>query len=270
MNELQVFNFNNNQIRTLLINDEPYWVGKDVAEVLGYQNGSRDVNRHVDEEDRKIISNQNYQNGTLDIPNRGLTVINESGLYCLILSSKLPQAKEFKRWVTSEVLPTIRKHGTYMTEETLEQALTSPDFLIKLAKELKTEKEKNEQLKSNNKMLTQINNELKPKADYFDAILKNKGLVTISQIAKDYGMSGRKFNTILHDLGVQYKQSGQWLLYSKYHSKGYTMSETIDIERNDGKKDVVMNTKWTQKGRIFLYELLKQNGIVPTIEKNID
>lgn len=264
MNELQVFNFNNNQIRTLLINDEPYWVGKDIADVLGYERADNAIRSHVDEEDKLM-----HQISALG-QSRKMTIINESGLYSLVLSSKLPQAKEFKRWVTSEVLPTIRKHGAYMTEKTLEQALTSPDFLIKLAKELKTEKEKNEQLKSNNKMLTQINNELKPKADYFDAILKNKGLVTISQIAKDYGMSGRKFNTILHDLGVQYKQSGQWLLYSKYHSKGYTMSETIDIERNDGKKDVVMNTKWTQKGRIFLYELLKQNGIVPTIEKNID
>ena len=132
MNELQVFTSNEfGEVRTVVINDTPWFVGKDVAVVLGYQNSSRDINRHVDEEDR-----QNYQNGTFDSP-RGMTVINESGLYSLILSSKLPKAKEFKRWVTTEVLPAIRRHGAYMTEQTLEEALSSPEFLIKLATELK-------------------------------------------------------------------------------------------------------------------------------------
>ena len=113
----------------------------------------------------------------------------------------------------------------------------------------------------------QIIGELKPKADYYDEILKNPGLVTITQIAKDYGMSGKKMNGILHDLGIQYKQSGQWLLYDKYSKNGYTHSETVDIVRLDGRRDVKMNTKWKQKGRIFLYNMLKENGIVPMIEQ---
>ena len=113
MNE--IFNFHGQEVRTLTIDDEPWFVGKDVADILGYQNGSRDINRHVDEEDR-----QNYQNGTFG--NRGVTVINESGLYSLILSSKLPQAKEFKRWVTSEVLPAIRKQGGFIREDLDEDA----------------------------------------------------------------------------------------------------------------------------------------------------
>lgn len=113
MNE--IFNFHGQEVRTLIIDDEPWFVGKDVADILGYQNGSRDINRHVDEEDR-----QNYQNGTFG--NRGVTVINESGLYSLILSSKLPQAKEFKRWVTSEVLPAIRKQGGFIREDLDEDA----------------------------------------------------------------------------------------------------------------------------------------------------
>ena len=113
MNE--IFNFHGQEVRTLTIEDEPWFVGKDVADILGYQNGSRDINRHVDEEDR-----QNYQNGTFG--NRGVTVINESGLYSLILSSKLPQAKEFKRWVTSEVLPAIRKQGGFIREDLDEDA----------------------------------------------------------------------------------------------------------------------------------------------------
>ena len=111
--------------------------------------------------------------------------------------------------------------------------------------------------------------ELKPKADYMDMILKNKSLLTITQIAKDYGMSGNAMNKILRQLGVQYKQSGQWFLYSKYHHLGYTSSETVDIVRSDGKRDVKMNTKWTLKGRIFLYKLLKEEGVLPMIEKEI-
>lgn len=115
--ELQIFNNPEfGEIRTTVIDGEPWFVGKDVADILGYQNGSRDINRHVDEEDR-----QNYQNGTFESP-RGMTIINESGLYSLVLSSKLPTAKKFKRWVTSEVLPAIRKHGGYMTPEKVEEA----------------------------------------------------------------------------------------------------------------------------------------------------
>ena len=111
--------------------------------------------------------------------------------------------------------------------------------------------------------------ELKPKADYMDMILKNKSLLTITQIAKDYGMSGNAMNKILRQLGVQYKQSGQWFLYAKYQHLGYTSSETVDIVRSDGKRDVKMNTKWTLKGRIFLYKLLKEEGVLPMIEKEV-
>lgn len=116
-------------------------------------------------------------------------------------------------------------------------------------------------------MKNQIIGELKPKADYYDEILNNPGLVTITQIAKDYGMSGKRMNEVLHDPGIQYKQSDQWLLYSKYHGMGYTHSKTVDIVRSDGRPDVKMNTKWSQKGRIFLYETLKENGILPVIEQ---
>lgn len=116
-------------------------------------------------------------------------------------------------------------------------------------------------------MKDQVIKELKPKADYTDSILKNKGLVTITQIAKDYGMSGTAMNDTLHDLGIQYKQSGQWLLYTKYQDKGYTHSETINIIRKDGRPDITMNTKWTQKGRLFIYALLKKHDILPLIEQ---
>ena len=122
MNELQTFRFNNDEVRTVLINNEPYFVGKDVADILGYSNARDALAKHVDDEDRDTVA---FRDGTSGNPN--LSVINESGVYSLILASKLPEAKKFKRWVTSEVLPAIRKHGAYMTEQTLEQALTSPD-----------------------------------------------------------------------------------------------------------------------------------------------
>lgn len=128
------------------------------------------------------------------------------------------------------------------------------------------QKDKQFLLESNSKK-DQIIGELKPKADYTDVILRNKSLVTVTQIAKDYGMSGQALNNLLHELGVQYKQSGQWLLYSNYHNKGYTHSETIDFVRKDGRKDVKLNTKWTQRGRLFLYDLLKEISVIPSIER---
>ena len=127
--------------------------------------------------------------------------------------------------------------------------------------------EANEKLELECRMKDQQLGELKPKADYCDLILQSKALVNISQIAKDYGMSGKAMNKLLHDLGVQYKQSNQWLLYSKYQNSGYTHSKTIDITRSNGLSDVRMHTEWTQKGRLFLYELLKRNGVIPVIER---
>lgn len=129
--------------------------------------------------------------------------------------------------------------------------------------------EQNNQLLLENKMSEQIIHELKPKADYTDVILKNKSTVTITQIAKDYGMSGQKMNKILADLKVQYKLGTQWLLYSKYQSEGYTHSQTINITRADGRPDVTMETKWTQKGRLFLYNFLKEKEILPVIEREM-
>ncbi|MEN1895142.1 phage regulatory protein/antirepressor Ant [Staphylococcus nepalensis] len=130
--------------------------------------------------------------------------------------------------------------------------------------------ENNEQLQLENNMNKQKIAEYEPKASYLDSILQNRSLVTVGQIAKDYGMSAQALNKLLHDLKVQYKQSGQWLLYSNLHDKGYTHSSTTEIEHKDGSTSVRMNTKWTQKGRLFIYELLKENDVLPTIEKQIE
>lgn len=187
--------------------------------------------------------------------------LTEPQLYKLAIKAESAQAEKFQDWVTSEVLPAIRKHGTYMTDQTIEDVLTNPDTIIRLATDLKNERK--EKL-----MLAQQVTELKPKADYTDLILSNKTLVTITFIAKDYGMSGLAMNKLLHDLGVQYSQSGVWLLYAKHQTKGWTQSETTEVVRKDGSKKLVMNTKWTQKGRLGLYELLKDNGYLPLIEQD--
>lgn len=260
MNELQIFeNKEFGKIRTVEINNEPYFVGKDVADILGYSNTRDALSKHIDDEDK--LTSQIATAGQ----NRNVIVINESGLYSLILSSKLPTAKKFKRWVTSEVLPSIRKHGMYATDE----LIANPDIAIAAFQALKEEREQRQLLQFECNKQKQIIGELKPKADYTDIILQSKSLVTVTQIAKDYGMSGTAMNEMLHRYGIQYKQSGQWLLYSKYHNNGFTHSETVTITHSDGRTGTVMNTKWTQKGRLFIYNLLKSYGILPVIERDI-
>lgn len=263
MNELKIFNNREfGEVRISLLNNEAYFMLADVCRVLEIKN-SRQAKARLKGDGvitTDIIDNLGRE--------QQADFINESNLYKLVFQSRKPQAEKFSEWVTSEVLPSIRKHGAYMTDDTLEKALTSPDFLIELATKLKEEKEKNKTLKVENKIKEQQIAELKPKADYTDRILNSKSLVTISQIAKDYGMSGTALNDKLHELKVQYKQSGQWLLYAKYQDKGYTHSETTDLRQITGIDKVIMHTKWTQKGRLFLYDMLKKNGILPVIERN--
>ena len=221
-NQIKSFDFEGEQVRAISIEDEPWFVGRDVAEILGYSKARNAIATHVDDEDKKDAPIQGTLGGT-----QNMTVINESGLYSLIMSSKLPTSKKFKHWVTSEVLPSIRKHGAYMTNQKIEEILSDPDTIIKLATDLKAERE-------GRLIAEQRVNELTPKASYYDLVLKNESLVTITQIAKDYGMSGREMNAKLHELKVQYKQGSTWLLYSKYQKTGWTHSDASGVDRTDG------------------------------------
>lgn len=250
MNELQIFNFEELPVRTIEVENEPYFVGADVIKILGYKNGSRDLRRHVDEEDRLIQAVPQYRNGTL-VSNT--TLINESGLYSLIFSSKLESAKRFKRWVTSEVLPAIRKHGIYATDNVIEQTIQNPDYIITVLTEYKKEKEQN-------LLLQQEIGELKPKADYVDEILKSTGTLATTQIAADYGISAQKLNKLLHEAKLQRKVNKQWVLYSEHMGKSYTESDTIPIVRSDGREDTVLQTRWTQKGRLKIHEIMTDFG----------
>lgn len=277
MNELNIFqNPEFGTVRILTVNNEPWFVGKDVAEILGYSRTNK-LQEIIYAEDKQEIDPQNsmytglHQNGATLEPNknvRRMLLINESGLYQAIFGSTLPKAKEFKRWVTSEVLPSIRKHGGYLTPEKVEEALLNPDTIIKLATELKAEREARKHAELEAASAKQVIGELQPKADYTDRILSSKGTVTTTAIAKDYGMSATGFNKLLHELHVIYKIGKQWFLYAKYQAKGYTHSKTFDFVHTDGKPDCNMQTEWTQKGRLFLYEFLKSHDILPMIERD--
>lgn len=255
---IQVFeNEEFGKVRTTEVNGQPYFVGKDVAEILGYADTNKAIAMHVDEEDKL------NDKTALSLGQRGGWLINESGLYSLILTSKLPKAKAFKRWVTSEVLPSIRRHGLYAVDE----ILANPDIAIKVLQELKAEREKRRSLEGTVAVQNQQIAEMQPKVSYYDLILQCPDLMSITTIAKDYGWSAKRLNAYLHEQGIQFKQSGIWLLYQQYAEQGYTSTKTHNYAGEDGIQHAKPHTYWTQKGRLFLYDFLKARGILPLIEQ---
>lgn len=258
--ELQVYkNAEFGSVRTTTIGGQPYFVGKDVAGILGYSNTRKALIDHVDEED-KGVTKCDTLGGKQD-----LVIINESGLYSLILSSKMQNAKKFKRWVTNEVLPAIRKHGLYATDD----LIANPDLAIAAFTALKEERKKNKELMAAVAIGQQQIAEMKPKATYYDVVLKCRDAVNISVIAKDYGWSAMRMNEYLHEKGIQFKQGDIWLLYQKYAPNGYTKTNTHIYEDSKGIQHTRVHTKWTQKGRLFIYEQLKADGIYPQIELEV-
>ena len=226
------------QIRTCMVKGETYFVGKDVASALGYVHHTKAVPTHVDQEARIMTK-------TVTIPGkRDTTFIHESGRYALSLSSKLDSARRFKRWVTSEVLPAIRQNGRYELEL------------------------HNRQLEQRNALLEEINTQQKPLTDYARTILSSTQTVTITQIAQDYGFTAVRFNELLRNLRIQHKVGGQWILYMPDLNKGYVQSFSSYHVTGDGEVKVKVLTRWTQSGRLFLYEELKRAGILPIIELN--
>ena len=264
MNELQIFNNPEfGDVRTLEIEGKPYFIGSDIAKSLGYAKPQNAIATHC----KGALKQGIPTNGGI----QEMLVIPEGDVYRLIVKSQLPEAEKFESWVFDDVLPSIRKTGLYAADE----LLNNPDLMIEAMQKLKAERLKSEQLTAKNEALElenkaqeQIINELKPKVNYLDIILGSKNLLNITQIAKDYGMSGVALNRILEGLHIQYKQRDQWLLYSKYQDQGYTSSETATYKDSQGNLQTRLSTKWTQKGRLFLYEILKKNGTVPTIEKD--
>lgn len=239
----------------------------DVAKALGYNHPADAVRMHCKRVD--VLSTP-YENQLGTIIMQPTKYIPESDIYRLVMRSKLPEAEKFQDWVCEEVLPSIRKHGGYLTDTALQRVVTEPDFLIGLANAIKEERKNRLEIEAKceeQKMLIgqqqeQIE-ELGKRTSYVELVLQCKGLLDITQIAQDYGMSGRKMNAVLHEKGIQYKDNKQWILYAAYKDKGYVHSATLSLE--NGKS--VMRTQWTQKGRMFIYEKLKAEGILPVMER---
>lgn len=240
-----------------------YFPATDVAKILGYSDPHKAVKQHT-KEDGWVICPVVIEGKNQTVEKR---FINESNLYRLIVKSKLPQAEQFEKWVFAEILPTIRKHGAYMTPHTIHTLLQDPDLVIGLASQLKQEQQARQMVEQKNLMLIQQVAENTSKITYLDQILQSKDTVTVSQIAADYGLSAVRLNKILKDEKVQYKVNNQWLLYAKHQNKGYTKSQTVDVTYSDGSKSVKMNTRWTQKGRLFIHDLLTKRGIIPEMDK---
>ncbi len=243
MNELKVFeNSEFGAIRTLEQDGEPWFVGKDVATILGYQNGSRDINRHVDEEDR-----QNYQNGTFEMSNRGMTIINESGLYSLVLSSKVPAAKKFKRWVTSEVLPSLRKHGLYAADELLD----NPDLMIQAMQALKAERAKNKELSD------KVQKDA-PKVLFADSVAASHTSILVYDLAKllrqnGVNIGGKRLFGWLREHGYLVRRNGADYNMPTQKSMELGLFEVKEtaISHSDGYTSVNKTPKVTGKGQVY-------------------
>ena len=262
MNKLQTFtNDSFGEVRTVLKDNEPWFVAADVCRALEIGNPSQAVSR-LDEDEKftTLISNESAASGK-----SSLSFINEPGLYSLVLGSRKPEARAFKRWITHEVVPTIRRHGMYATNELLD----NPDLLIEAATRIKVQREKIAALETTVAVQSQQLAEAAPKVSYYDLILNCKDLISISKIAKDYGMSAVKMNDLLRDMGIRYRQGNVWPLYQKYAAQGYTSTKTHEYIGSDGTNHARTATYWTQKGRLFIYNKLKDNDIVPTIEREV-
>ncbi|CAC9376977.1 TPA: phage antirepressor KilAC domain-containing protein [Staphylococcus aureus] len=243
--------FQNSQfgdLEILTIEGKQWFPATEVAMTLGYSNPRDAINRHVK---RRGVVNHDVIDSLGRKQNKKF--IDEGNLYRLISRSKLPQAEQFEEWVFDEVLPAIRKHGIYATDNVIEQTLKDPDYIITVLTEYKKEKEQN-------LLLQQEIGELKPKADYVDEILKSTGTLATTQIAADYGISAQKLNKLLHEARLQRKVNKQWVLYSEHMGKSYTESDTIAIVRSDGREDTVLQTRWTQKGRLKIHEIMTEFG----------
>lgn len=244
MNDLQIFkNDTFGQVRILEKDNELWFVAKDVCDCLEIKN-TTDALKRLDNDERSRF-NLGRQGET--------NIVNEYGLYNLVLSSRKPEAKEFKRWITHDVIPQIRKTGTY--------SMNIPKSLPEALRAYANEVELHNATKAIVAQQEQQIAEFKPVKDYVDKILSSKSCLTITQIAADYGMSAQELNKILHEAGLQRKVGDQWILYKQHMSKGFTKSETFTFCRSDGRLDSKITTKWTQKGRLEIHNILSKLDI---------
>lgn len=259
-NEIQRFEFKGAALRTLTDdNGEPWFVAKDVCDVLGYTNASKAISDHVDSEDK--LNNESLSS----LGQRGGWLVNESGLYSLVLSSKLPTAKEFKRWVTHEVLPSIRKHGAYMTQQTLDKALTSPDFLIQLATKLKEEQEKVKELEPKAKALDDFTN-------VPDALLVRDAAKLLSNDS-NIQIGEHELRQWLVDNGWIYRQSNQsWCAASSRVRQGHMVmvsSRSHGIHKDGTPFAYPPTPKLTRKGLALIHQRLSEQSFERVLDAEV-
>ncbi len=251
--QLQAFSFQNQSLHVLEGASEPWFLAKDICSILGFDN-PRSATKYLDDDERSVISNPTGTGGSKT------TIVNEPGLYSLILRSRKPEAKEFKRWITHEVIPAIRRHGAYMTPETAEEVLTNPDNIIKIAQNLKEEQQRRQIAEKQAEELEEHNRELQPKAQYAEEVLSSQSLICTKTIAKQLGTGPEKLNNFLHHEGVIYKEGGMWHPYYRFQGSslyGYDTYKHVVTNPVTGEDEVRsrQHLKWTEQGRKFIHNL---------------
>lgn len=262
-NKMQIFN--NTQfgdIRVVMRGDEPWFVAADVCRALEVKNPS-DALCRLDADERTLVLIEGASNG---LP---VNAVNEPGLYSLVLGSRKPEAKAFRRWITHDVIPSIRQHGAYMTPETIQNVLSNPDLIISLATQLKEVQAKAAELAAINAVQEQAIADFEPIKQYVDTILESSDALTVTQIAADYDISAVRLNKILNEESVQRKVNDQWVLYNDYMGKGYTTSKTYKYTHSDGSAGTAVSTLWTQKGRLLIHNILRARDITPIMDRSI-
>lgn len=261
-NKISVFeNAEFGSVRTIEEDGKVLFCASDVAKALSYSNPRDAISRHCrGVVKRDGVSFTTNQHGATTEQKNKMSFIPEGDVYRLIARSKLPSAQQFEHWVFDEVLPSIRKNEVYATPEFLQKTISDPKWAMGVLQALADAQDK---IAVQQKQIS----EMKPKATYYDLVLQTKNAVNITTIAKDYGLSAVTLNKKLHDYGVQYKQGGTWLLYQQYADMGYTKTKTGVYTNKAGEEYASVHTQWTQKGRMFIYELLKEHGILPKMEE---
>lgn len=256
MNELQIFqNPQFGEIRTITENGVTLFCGNDVAIALGYSDTKKAIARHCKGGTKRPLPTKGGTQDAVFIP--------EGDIYRLAARSELPGADAFERWIFDEVLPSIRKHGTYA----IDTLLDNPDLAIKAFTALKKEREKSKALEKENERQRQEIADFQPMRQYLDTILSSTGVLATTQIAADYGLSAKQLNRILHEEGIQRNVNGQWILYRKHMGKGYTKSATLCIQHTHREPETKLHTYWTQKGRVMIHNILTQRGILALMDR---